>query len=223
MAQSRSALLPLLAIVAAIIRNARRLQSARRRRMHKSDEPPAPAVNVEWTKFVDEFIEAYFAANPTFAVGSGPPRVRRPAAGLERRKASRRRSRGSSSARAARRRLPGRRRSSPEERFQRDYVVSRIDNDLFWLRDARAAVHQSRAGTSTTGSIRAPTSPCRTRRRTSGCARSSSTRSRFRARWRRSRESADAAAEDVHRLRHARASAASSISIATTCRRRSRK
>jgi hypothetical protein len=30
---------------------------------HKS-EAPAPAVNVEWTKFVDEFIEAYFVANP---------------------------------------------------------------------------------------------------------------------------------------------------------------
>src|SRR5688572_13514349 len=29
---------------------------------------PAPAVNVEWTKFVDEFIEAYFVANPSFAV-----------------------------------------------------------------------------------------------------------------------------------------------------------
>ena len=37
---------------------------------HKS-EAPAPAVNVEWTKFVDEFIEAYFVANPTFAVASG--------------------------------------------------------------------------------------------------------------------------------------------------------
>ena len=37
---------------------------------HKS-EAPAPAVNVEWTKFVDEFIEAYFVANPSFAVASG--------------------------------------------------------------------------------------------------------------------------------------------------------
>ncbi|HJY38951.1 MAG TPA: DUF885 domain-containing protein, partial [Steroidobacteraceae bacterium] len=26
---------------------------------------------------------------------------------------------------------------SPEERFQRDYVISRIDNDLFWMRDVR--------------------------------------------------------------------------------------
>src|ERR1044072_925899 len=37
---------------------------------HKS-EAPAPAVNVEWTKYVDEFIESYFAANPSFAVASG--------------------------------------------------------------------------------------------------------------------------------------------------------
>jgi hypothetical protein len=28
-------------------------------------------VNVEWTKFVYEYIEATFAANPSFAVGSG--------------------------------------------------------------------------------------------------------------------------------------------------------
>ena len=26
---------------------------------------------------------------------------------------------------------------SPEERFQRDYVISRIDGDLFWIRDVR--------------------------------------------------------------------------------------
>ena len=53
-----------------------------------------------------------------------------------RRKAFRRRSRGWS---RSRQRAVGFQDStlSPEERFQRDYVISRIDNDLFWLRDAR--------------------------------------------------------------------------------------
>lgn len=101
---------------------------------HKS-EAPAPAVNVEWTKFVDEFIEAYFVANPSFAVGSGrhefdgqlgdftPEGIQKEVARLE----------------AVRQRAVGFQDSTlaPEERFQRDYVISRIDNDLFWLRDAR--------------------------------------------------------------------------------------
>lgn len=101
---------------------------------HKS-EAPAPAVNVEWTKFVDEFIEAYFVANPSFAVGSGrhefdgqlgdftPEGIQKEVARLE----------------GVRQRAVGFQDSTlaPEERFQRDYVISRIDNDLFWLRDAR--------------------------------------------------------------------------------------
>jgi hypothetical protein len=101
---------------------------------HKS-EAPAPAVNVEWTKFVDEFIEAYFVANPSFAVASGrhefdgqigdwtPEGIQKEVARLEQ----------------MRQRAVGFQDSSlsPEERFQRDYVISRIDNDLFWMRDAR--------------------------------------------------------------------------------------
>jgi hypothetical protein len=101
---------------------------------HKS-EAPAPAVNVEWTKFVDEFIEAYFVANPSFAVASGrhefdgqigdwtPEGIQKEVARLEQ----------------VRQRAVGFQDSSltPEERFQRDYVISRIDNDLFWMRDAR--------------------------------------------------------------------------------------
>jgi hypothetical protein len=101
---------------------------------HKS-EAPAPAVNVEWTKFVDEFIEAYFVANPSFAVASGrhefdgqigdwtPEGFQKEVARLEQ----------------VRQRAVGFQDSalSPEERFQRDYVISRIDNDLFWMRDAR--------------------------------------------------------------------------------------
>ena len=101
---------------------------------HKS-AAPAPAVNVEWTKFVDEFIEAYFVANPSFAVASGrheldgqigdwtPEGIQKEVARLEQ----------------MRQRAVGFQDSSlsPEERFQRDYVISRIDNDLFWTRDAR--------------------------------------------------------------------------------------
>jgi len=101
---------------------------------HKS-EAPAPAVNVEWTKFVDEFIESYFVANPSFAVASGrhefdgqlgdwtPEGIQKEIARLEQ----------------VRQRAVGFQDSSlsPEERFQRDYAISRIDNDLFWMRDAR--------------------------------------------------------------------------------------
>jgi len=101
---------------------------------HKS-AAPAPAVNVEWTKFVDEFIEAYFVANPSFAVTSGrhefdgqigdwtPEGIQKEVARLEQ---VRQRAVGFQDASL-----------SPEERFQRDYVISRIDNDLFWMRDAR--------------------------------------------------------------------------------------
>ncbi len=101
---------------------------------HKS-EAPAPAVNVEWTKFVDEFIESYFVANPSFAVASGrhefdgqigdwtPEGIQKEVARLEQ----------------VRQRAVGFQDGSlsPEERFQRDYVISRIDNDLFWMRDVR--------------------------------------------------------------------------------------
>ena len=103
---------------------------------HKSEAPaPAPAVNVEWTKFVDEFIESYFVANPSFAVASGrhefdgqigdwtPEGIQKEVARLEQ----------------VRQRAVGFQDGSlsPEERFQRDYVISRIDNDLFWMRDVR--------------------------------------------------------------------------------------
>ena len=120
MAQSRSTLLPLLAIVAAIFATLAGCNPSPSPE-HKS-EAPAPAVNVEWTKFVDEFIEAYFAANPTFAVGSGrhefdgqlrdwtPEGIQKEIARLEQ---SRQRAVGFQDATL-----------SPEERFQRDYVIS---------------------------------------------------------------------------------------------------
>ena len=83
----------------------------------------------EWDAFVDRFLEGYFEAHPTFAVVQGrhehdgrlPDWSRR---GIEREIE----------------RLEGLRREAlafssleGEERFQRDYLVSRIDRDLFWL------------------------------------------------------------------------------------------
>ena len=69
MVQSRSGLLPLLAIAAATLATLAGCSKSPSPE-HKS-EAPTPAVNVAWTKFVDEFIEAYFAAQPPFAVASG--------------------------------------------------------------------------------------------------------------------------------------------------------
>jgi uncharacterized protein (DUF885 family) len=98
-------------------------------------EVPAPAVNVEWTKFVDEFIEAYFVANPNVAVSAGRhdfdgqlPDFS--AAGIQKE---------ITRLEKARERAIGFQDStlSPEERFQRDYLLNRIDNDLFWTREAR--------------------------------------------------------------------------------------
>src|SRR6185436_18208426 len=95
---------------------------------HKS-EAPAPAVNIEWTKFVDEFIDAYFAAQPPFAVQSGkhefdgqlpdwtPEGIQNEIARLEQ---AMQRAVGFQDASL-----------SPEERFQRDYVISRSDGALF--------------------------------------------------------------------------------------------
>ncbi|MGH8186458.1 MAG: DUF885 domain-containing protein, partial [Steroidobacteraceae bacterium] len=98
-------------------------------------EVPAPAVNVEWTKFVDEFIEAYFVANPSFAVSQGRHEFdgQLPdwsAAGIQKEIAR---------LEQVRERALTFQDStlSPEERFQRDYVLSRIDGDLFWIREAR--------------------------------------------------------------------------------------
>ncbi|HEY5758108.1 MAG TPA: DUF885 domain-containing protein [Steroidobacter sp.] len=101
----------------------------------RATEIPEPVVNVEWSKYVDEFVASYFRAHPSFAVASGKHEfdgqlpdwsaegIKKEIARLEQ----------------MRERAIGFKDDSlePEERFQRDYVVSRIDNDLFSLRDAR--------------------------------------------------------------------------------------
>jgi len=101
----------------------------------RATEPPAPVVNVEWTKYVDEFVEGYLRANPTFAVWQGRHEfdgqlsdwsadgIKKEVARLEQMRARALAFTDDS--------------LMPEERFQRDYVVSRIDNDLFSLREAR--------------------------------------------------------------------------------------
>jgi uncharacterized protein (DUF885 family) len=101
----------------------------------RATEPPAPVVNVEWSKYVDEFIEGYFRAQPSFAVYQGRHEfdgqlpdwsadgIKKEVARLEQIRA-----RAVSFADGS---------LMPEERFQRDYVVSRIDNDLFGLREVR--------------------------------------------------------------------------------------
>lgn len=99
--------------------------------------PPATAAaaNAAWPRFVQDFIEAYFVAHPTFAVQAGRHEFdgKLPdwsVHGIE----------------AEVRRLETLRKQAetfenaallPDHRFQRDYLISVIDRDLFWLRDAR--------------------------------------------------------------------------------------
>ena len=97
--------------------------------------PAAAAVNVEWTKFVDEFVESYFVAHPDFAVAAGrhefDGQLRDVSeAGLEKeiKRLEQARARATGFTDAS---------MSPEERFQREYVLAAIDNDLFYLREAR--------------------------------------------------------------------------------------
>lgn len=95
--------------------------------------PVAPAVNVEWAKFVDDFVEAYFAANPSFAVTQGRHEFdgQLPdwsAAGIQEQIAQ---------LEQARTRALEFKDLAPEQVFQRDYLLSRVDQELFWLRDAR--------------------------------------------------------------------------------------
>jgi uncharacterized protein (DUF885 family) len=84
-----------------------------------------------WDGFVQRFIEQYFDAHPTFAVVQGrheydgrlPDWSRQGIeAEIERLKTLRRQAEQFAAAALG-----------PERRFQRDYLVSRIDRDLFWL------------------------------------------------------------------------------------------
>jgi hypothetical protein len=105
---------------------------------HADSSPTATtgAANAAWPRFVEDFIEGYFLARPTFAVGAGRHEFdgKLPdwsAEGIAREIA----------------RLEGLRARAtafddasllPDHRFQRDYLLTQIDTDLFWLRDARS-------------------------------------------------------------------------------------
>jgi uncharacterized protein (DUF885 family) len=101
----------------------------------RATEPPAPVVNVEWTRFVDEFIESHFRARPSFAVEQGRHEFdgQLPdwsAAGIKKEIARLEQMRARAVAFTDESLVP-------EERFQREYLVSRIDAELFVLREAR--------------------------------------------------------------------------------------
>ena len=88
----------------------------------------------EWNRFVDNFIEGYFEANPTAAVYAGRHEYdgRLPdlsAAGL---------ARSSDWLKAQRELALGFETESLSEaqQFERDYVLAAIDGQLFWLEDA---------------------------------------------------------------------------------------
>jgi uncharacterized protein (DUF885 family) len=113
--------------------------------LQEAASPPPPAnPRVEsavaplptWPAFVETFIEEYFRANPAYAVGSGrhdfdgqlPDWSR---AGIQREIERL----GEWRSKAL---LYGKDALTSAERFQRDYLLSRIDRDQFWLRDAAA-------------------------------------------------------------------------------------
>lgn len=93
------------------------------------------AANAAWPRFVEDFIEAYFVANPTVAVSAGRhefdgklPDWSSEGITKEIKRLEGLRTRAAAFEDSA---------LLPAHRFQRDYVISQIDDDLFWLRDAR--------------------------------------------------------------------------------------
>lgn len=92
----------------------------------------APAQNAGWDAFLKQFQEDYFVANPTFAVGQGrhefdgrlpdwsPEAIAREIARLEAQRAQALAFTG----------------LSPQQAYGREYLLARIDSDLFWARDS---------------------------------------------------------------------------------------
>jgi hypothetical protein len=98
--------------------------------------PPTAAVSApSWEAFVAQSIEKFFVTHPPFAVAMGRHEFdgQLPdwsSAGLQREVAELEQMR----AQAAK--FPDEQ-LSPEQRFQRAYFLNRMDNELFWVRDAR--------------------------------------------------------------------------------------
>jgi hypothetical protein len=89
----------------------------------------------EWPSFVDKFIEDYFSHNPPFAANAGRHEFdgQLPdwsAEGLQKTIAWLDNARKDAISFAENS-------LTPEQRFQRDYVIAKIDADLFWLREAQ--------------------------------------------------------------------------------------
>jgi uncharacterized protein (DUF885 family) len=95
----------------------------------------APAT-MPWAQFVEQFIEHYLQAHPTFAVSAGRHEFdgRMPdwsRAGIERDIAHLHQQRIAAS-------TYNPALLAPRERFERDYLIARVDRDLFWLEKAQA-------------------------------------------------------------------------------------
>jgi uncharacterized protein (DUF885 family) len=118
-------------------------RAAERGASASSTTAPASAASVRgvdasatWSTFASGFLERYYAANPDFAVAQGRHEFDGglpdwTAAGLAREVARLRAERAKVAAFAD----AG---LSSAERFERDYVLSRIDRDLFWLDVAKS-------------------------------------------------------------------------------------
>jgi Bacterial protein of unknown function (DUF885) len=99
-------------------------------------ETVAAVPSNEWPTFVERFIEDYFVAQPAIAAMLGRHEFdgQLPdwsAAGIQKEIARLER------ARALVLEFSDSKLTSDQERFQRDYLLSRIDGDLFWIRDAK--------------------------------------------------------------------------------------
>jgi Bacterial protein of unknown function (DUF885) len=97
--------------------------------------PPAAAPGDTWPQFAAAFIEAYFKANPFFAAQAGRhefdgqmPDWSAAGIGAEVARLQQLRTQAAAFDTAA---------LAPADRFERDYLLSVIDTDLFWLDRAR--------------------------------------------------------------------------------------
>jgi uncharacterized protein (DUF885 family) len=100
---------------------------------------PTPAPAASWAQTLSEFQEGYFVANPTFAVVQGRHEFdgKLPdwsTAGIQKQldwlKAQRDKAES----------FPGAG-LTPEQLFEREYLLAQIDTDLFWLREAALPFH----------------------------------------------------------------------------------
>jgi hypothetical protein len=96
--------------------------------------PPAPVASAEWDKYVQNYLDAYFAVHPDIAVGNGRhefdgklPDFSHDAIDKEIARLHAERTHAASFGKELNQR----------QQFERDYVLSAIDADLFWLESAR--------------------------------------------------------------------------------------